>query len=279
MQSRGLYWCKSGQGRFEVNGVSYELGPGDLYVLPWNRDISHYPDQKEPMYTGHVHVVPHCDQKAKWFPNIPHEKGEAAFDSSERSDVEWEGLEGVCRLKIKAEEPLALLLDYAIRWYGQTHGEDEAEARWLAQLIVKELFRKQLMGQESASVEYPEELKRMVEHTNKGFNLSPTVSDLAEMIGRSRSHVLKLFSKYIGVSPKKYIIDRQLDAARELLLSTTMPIAEVGQSVGLSDPYHFSKLFRRHVGISPTEFRQRHGPFSKPPKASTHMPFPGKPVR
>jgi AraC-like DNA-binding protein len=278
VQSRGLYWCKSGCGRFEVNGVSYELEPSDLYVLPWDRDISYFPDPKEPMYTGHVHVVPHYRPGSKWVANIPHKAGEVAFDSPDREDVEWPGLDGVFRLKIKADEPIGLLLDYAICWYKQTHGENEDEARSLARVIVNELFRKRAEGLQS-SAGYPEELGRMIVHVNNGFNLTLSVTDLAELIGRSRSHVLKLFSKHLGVSPKKYIIDCQLGAARELLLSTTMPIAEVGQSVGLSDPYHFSKLFRRHVGIAPSDYRQRHGPFSNPPKASIHHSFPGQPIR
>lgn len=277
VQSRGLYWCKSGHGRFEVNGVSYDLEPHDLYVLPWNRKIAHYPDEKDPMHTGHVHLIPDYRVGAKWMPNVPHEGGEVAFDSPDREDVDWPGFKGVVRLKIKADEPLGLLMDYAIRWYMQSHGENEAEARWLANLIVNELFRKQSKGAFLSS-KYPEELERMIVHVNNGFHLSPTVSDLADLIGRSRSHVLKLFSKYLSVSPKKYIIDRQMDEARELLLSTTKLIAEVGQSVGLSDPYHFSKLFRRHIGISPSDYRQRHGPFSTPPNVSTHRPFLAKTI-
>jgi AraC-like DNA-binding protein len=277
VQSRGLYWCKSGHGRFEVNGVSYELEPHDLYVLPWNRNIAHFPDTKKPMHTGHVHVVPDYRLGSKWIPNVPHDRGEVMFDSPDRQDVDWPGFEDTYRLKIKTDEPIGLLLDYAIRWYMQSGGENEEESRSLAQLIVNELFRKRAEGATLTS-KYPEELERMVVHVNNGFHLSPTVSDLSDLIGRSRSHVLKLFSKYLGVSPKSYIIDCQLREARELLLSTIMPIAEIGQSVGLSDPYHFSKLFRRHVGIPPSEFRQKHGPFSTPPKISAHRPFPVKPI-
>ena len=277
VQSRGLYWCKSGHGRFEVNGISYDLEPHDLYLLPWNRRIAYYPDPEDPMYSGHVHLIPNYRRGTKWIPNVPHKGGEVAFDSPDREDLDWPGFEGTSRLKIKADEPLGLLMDYAIRWYLQSHGDRETEARWLAQLIVGELFRKQSQGADLSS-RLPEELERIVVHVNNGFHLSPTVSDLADLIGRSRSHVLKLFSKYMSISPKKYIIDCQIDEARELLLSTTKPIAEVGELVGLSDPYHFSKLFRRHVGIAPSEYRQRHGPFSAPPNTSNHRPFPAKPI-
>jgi AraC-like DNA-binding protein len=122
----------------------------------------------------------------------------------------------------------------------------------------------------------PEELRRLLVHVEKGFHLAPRIEDLAAIIGRSRSHVLKLFRRHLGVSAKGHVIGRQLREARELLLSTTLAVAEVGKAVGLPDPYHFSKLFRRHVGLSPREFRAQHGPFSSPPKPSSHTPFPPK---
>ena len=97
---------------------------------------------------------------------------------------------------------------------------------------------------------------------------------MAALIGRSRSHVLKLFRRHLGISCKRYVLERQLREARELLLSTTLPVGEIGKAAGLPDPYHFSKLFRRHVGLSPREFRAQHGPFSTPPKPSVHVSSP-----
>jgi AraC-like DNA-binding protein len=275
VQSRALFWCKSGHGQFAVNGVVYPLEPHDLYILPWNRKISYFPDQRDPMYTGHIHIVPYYKPNSKWVANVPHEVNEVAFDSPDRSDVQWPDFDETLRLKIQANEPLGLLMDYTIRWYLHSHGSEETEARKLGYLVVRELFRLRTLKYASSN-NYPEELRRMIAHIDKGFYLAPTVNDLAKILGRSRSHVLKMFSKHMGVSPKNYIINRQLQEARELLLSTTTSIAEVGQLIGISDPYHFSKLFKRHVGIPPSQYRQDHGPFSTPPNASSHLPAPVK---
>lgn len=271
VQSRGLFWCKSGRGRFVANGVSHNLEPHDLYVLSWNRKITYIPDPKDPMFTGHVHLVPDYKPGSKWIPDVPHEEGEVAFNSPDRKDAHWPGLEGVVHFRIKSDEPIGLILDYSIRRYLESHGSEEWEARHLANLVVSELYR--LRSRRFGSPQsYPEELVRLIAHVDKGYHLAPTVSDLATIIGRSRSHVLKLFNAHMGISPKSYIIDKQLQEARELLLSTTMSIAEVGQSVGLHDPYHFSKRFRKYVGISPSKYRQNHGPFSSRPAASSHKP-------
>lgn len=259
VQSRAFFWCKSGSGKFTVNGNEYPIGPQDLYLLPWNRSIQYKPDKNDPMYTGHVHLIPHYCEDSPWNPIVPHQKGDEEYDSVYRADADWPDLDDVVRFKINASDNIALLLDYTIRSFLRSKGTIESEARQLGSLLVGELLRLSSVDSEP-SLDYPEELLRMVAHVEARYMRSLTVSELAEMIGRSRSHVLKLFRNHMGVSAKNYIINRQLKQACELLLSTTRSIAEVGQAVGISDPYHFSKLFRRHLKVSPTAFRLNHGP-------------------
>lgn len=272
VQSRGLFWCKSGRGEFEVDGVTYPLEPHDLYVLPWGRRISYRPSANAPMFTTHVHLVPWYRPGSPWVANVPHEPGEPQWNSPHRRDVAWPGLRGVVRLRMEADRPLARLIDYAVRWY--VHSDrDETEARALGLLLVRELQRK-AANTVAPAAQRPEELQRLLVHVERGFHLGPRIEEMAALVGRSRSHILKLFRRHLGVSAKRYVIDRQLREARELLLSSTLPVAKVGSAVGLPDPYHFSKLFRRHVGLSPREFRLRHGPFSTPPKPSRHRAEP-----
>lgn len=276
VQSRGLFWCKSGRGRFTVDGATHRIEPHDLYVLPWGRRISYLPSPKEPMFTSHVHLVPWYRPGARWVANVPHERGEPEFDSPDRRDAEWPGLRGVVRLRVEADEPLGRLIDYAVRWYLHSP-RDEAEARSLGLLLVCELKRA-VADAVTPATHRPQELERLLVHVERGFHLGPRIDDMAALVGRSRSHVLKLFRRHLGVSAKRHVIGRQLREARELLLSTTLPIAEVGKAVGLADTYHFSKLFRRHVGLPPREYRAAHGPFSTVLKPSRHKEVPLAPA-
>ena len=274
VQSRALFWCKSGRGTFELNGVLHRLEPHDVYVLPWNRRITYFPSAADPMYTAHVHLVPRYRPGSRWVPNVPHEKHEAEFDSPDRRDVAWPLMAGPVRLRTEADEPLGRLIDYTTRWFLHSQ-RDEAEARALGLLLVRELTRAAASAR-APTAHRPEELERLLVHVERGFHLGPRIEEMAALVGRSRSHVLKLFRRHLGVSAKGHVIGRQLQEARELLLSTTLAVAEIGKAVGLSDPYHFSKLFRRHVGLSPREFRAQHGPFSTPPKPSLHLTNPPK---
>ncbi len=274
VQSRGFFWCKSGRGTFEVDGVTHRIGPHDLYVLPWGRRIAYCPSAEEPMFTQHVHIVPWYRPGARWVANVPHERGEAEFDSPDRQDVAWSGLSGVTRLRAEADQPLGRLIDYTVRWYLHSP-RTESEGRALGLLLVQELQRA-VAGHAARAAHCPEELERLLVHVERGFHLGLRIEEMAALVGRSRSHVLKLFRRHLGISAKQHLVDRQLREARELLLSTTLPVAEVGKAVGLADPYHFSKLFRRHVGLAPREFRAANGPFSAPPAPSRHRRVPAR---
>lgn len=259
VQSRALFWCKSGRGHFLVNGEEFTLNPQDLYLLPWDRTISYRPDSQDPMFTGHVHLVPYYKPGSEWIPNVPHAIGDIAYNSPDRKDADWPNFDGVVRFKINAGDCIGLLLDYIIRNYMTPYGKDEVQARHLGNIMVSELFHLNSTGSEPTQ-HLPEELLRLVAHVNSSYMRSLTVSELAEVINRSRSHVLKLFKTHLGISAKNYIINKQLKEACELLLSTTLSIAEVGQQVGIWNPYHFSKLFRKHLHLSPSAFRQNRGP-------------------
>ena len=183
VESRGIFWCKSGSGEFEVNGVRFTIGPNDLYILPWGRRITYRPSPTTPMFTSHVHLVPWYQPGAPWVANVPHEASEPEFRSPHRRDVTWPELAGVVRLHLRAEEPLGRLIDYTVRWYMDSKRE-EAEARAVGLLLVRELLRK--ASQPATPNEpYPEELQRLIAHVDRGFHLGPRITEMAGQIGRA----------------------------------------------------------------------------------------------
>lgn len=275
VQSRALFWCKSGSGTFIVNGTKYAMERDDLYILPWNRKIEYFASTREPMFTAHVHIVPWLRPGADWVPNVPHEKDEPLFDSPDRADAEWPGFEGVTRLHIGAGSSLGRLINYTTCWFRESDRLEE-EGRALGQLFVREIKRMSVRPAEEIS-RRPEELTRLLVHIERCFQQAPTVAQLATIISRSRSHVLKLFRQHLGISPKTFIIQRQMREARELLLSTTLAISEVAEKSGVPDQYHFSKLFRQFVGVSPREFRRREDILTSLREPSSHSTTPQSP--
>ncbi len=90
-------------------------------------------------------------------------------------------------------------------------------------------------------------------------NLDELISldELAERTGISRRQLERLFRKHLDCAPGRYYLDLRLARARELLLQTTLPMAEVALACGFTAAAHFSTCYREAFGLSPREERQQ----------------------
>ena len=83
------------------------------------------------------------------------------------------------------------------------------------------------------------------------------IRELADAVDVSPSRLAHLFVRDTGMSPSRYLRALRMRRAAALLERTTLPVKEVMQEVGCVDPSHFSRDFRSHHGVPPTEYRQR----------------------
>ncbi len=85
-----------------------------------------------------------------------------------------------------------------------------------------------------------------------------SAQQVADRLGLSRAYLRNLFYEQKGMSTKEYIIKIRLEQACNMLLSD-YAIKTVALSVGYEDQLQFSKIFKKYMGISPTEYRKRKG--------------------
>lgn len=72
----------------------------------------------------------------------------------------------------------------------------------------------------------------------------------------SKFHLLRLFKKYYGLTPKQYITDKRIEQSVKNLKSG-MTVTETCFSVGFECPSSFSTLFKDKTGLTPTEYKKR----------------------
>ena len=65
----------------------------------------------------------------------------------------------------------------------------------------------------------------------------------------------KKFKQYTGLSPLQYLLDIRISNAKKMLESTDYTISEISSIVGYDNPLYFSRLFHKHVGMSPRKYR------------------------
>ncbi len=94
-----------------------------------------------------------------------------------------------------------------------------------------------------------------LQYINTNFHTELSLADLARKEHLSVSRYCVLFREQFGVSPIRYIINLRLKYACDLLKTTNMPIKQIGLLSGFEDPHFFSKIFKKHMGISPMGYR------------------------
>ncbi len=67
---------------------------------------------------------------------------------------------------------------------------------------------------------------------------------------------IRSFRQITGVTPMQYVLSLRMASARSLLESSRYNISEVAEAVGYDNPLYFSRLFRKHTGMSPSEYRK-----------------------
>ncbi len=85
---------------------------------------------------------------------------------------------------------------------------------------------------------------------------------LAHLRFTSKFHLLRIFKRYYGQTPRQYLIDKRIERAKELLKAGAT-ITDACFEVGFESPSSFATLFKSRTGITPTGFQKR-AIFTKP---------------
>jgi two-component system response regulator YesN len=84
-----------------------------------------------------------------------------------------------------------------------------------------------------------------------------TVSDIAESVYLSSTYVSLIFKQETGETVYEYLTKVRIEHAKELLRDPIIKFYEICEAVGYADPSHFSKIFKKHTGFTPSTFRDQ----------------------
>ena len=84
-----------------------------------------------------------------------------------------------------------------------------------------------------------------------------TIERLASLAGLSPFHFIRAFRAAFGQTPHRYLRDKRIDRAKELLITTPLPVTEICDQIGFQSLGSFSSLFRRLAKETPAEFRAK----------------------
>ena len=95
-----------------------------------------------------------------------------------------------------------------------------------------------------------------------GDNLASNIraTELAAIVQLSTSHFFHAFRKTFGRAPMAYIMQQRVLHAQKLMLNSRRTIAEIALDCGMCDQPHFTRVFRRIVGLNPSAWRRQFSP-------------------
>ncbi|ODN71525.1 helix-turn-helix domain-containing protein [Methylobrevis pamukkalensis] len=104
----------------------------------------------------------------------------------------------------------------------------------------------------------PRQLRRVLDHMVANLAEDLAIEDMADVAGLSASHFSRAFKVATGLPPHRWMLAARCEKAKELLISSDLPLAELALDIGFCDQAHFCRSFTRIIGTSPGAFRRAH---------------------
>lgn len=99
-------------------------------------------------------------------------------------------------------------------------------------------------------------IEKSVSYINENIGKPTTVTDVCVHLNISRNYFCNIFTKKMGIPPKKYILNQHMEMAFELLKRSHFSIGEIASIVGYDKQSKFTKAFIRYAGKSPSAYRK-----------------------
>jgi len=117
--------------------------------------------------------------------------------------------------------------------------------------VVRKVF-----GDTSIISETPFLLKKVVQYINDNiFNLIE-IDQLVILTNWDKDHFIRMFTKYLGVTPYQYILQLKMQKAMVFLVETELNIGDIAYDLGFNSVTNFCVRFKKIVGVSPNDFRK-----------------------
>ena len=228
-----LIMCRDGKGRISAKGRTFELCPGQAFIIPAGTPHVYGADKDNPWTIFWVHFAG--------------ELSAAATDAVREKVIGCDAGSGVGALsdrllQLFAHQPTVENLRYACSAFHHFLG------------MLRHCSNSQ--GAPGNNLE-DDAVARLTKHIERNIDSRFTLDSLARFCGCSPSYLNTIFTARTGMAPVSYCNLLKARHACHLLDTTDLKLNQICFRIGISDPYYFSRFFSKIMGMSPRAYRQR----------------------
>lgn len=231
-------------------------GRSDYYLIYVTGGAMHIVlnGQWEQMDTGTaVLIPPHAEQRYSFDKDVPLEYYWAHFTGYAVGDViRHAGLETGKVIHVGPGESLSRSFRELMSLFLSMDEWQEGEAAGQLQMILAKLGRAAAGKPMQASIA---PIRRSLSYMHDHYARPMKVAELAAIEHLSSSRYTAMFRRCTGLAPKEYLISLRMRSAMDLLMHTDLSVKQVASEAGYDDPLYFSRLFKKRMGVAPSELR------------------------
>ncbi|HHY83637.1 MAG TPA: AraC family transcriptional regulator [Clostridiales bacterium] len=236
LQSYLLEYTLAGEGVLEYEGQVYSLKAGDFFWIDCVQPQYYYTNPK----VGSWHTIwahfygGNSEYYYEQFVALNNGKHKATLDNS---------------VSINS------LIQELIRIYdnNEVNTADIIFSSGILTMIMAECIN--ALNNKKLSEQMPQCIKDAIHYISENHTENITLELLAKRYSINKYHFQKLFKRYTNYTPNQFLIMTRLNAAKELLRTTSKNISEISYEVGIQSVNHFINLFKRQEGLTPQTFR------------------------
>ncbi len=113
-----------------------------------------------------------------------------------------------------------------------------------------------ILFENAVEIDYDEFISYATDYIENNIAADLSVKNLCKMFHVSKNVLYKKFDDFFGCTVNEYVTKRRLQKAEQLLRNTGQNIAAISEAVGFYNYTYFSKLFKAHTGLTPSEYRK-----------------------
>lgn len=233
-----IHFVLSGSGFYSVNGNTYTLGSGEMFLIYPGDAVTYGADESSPWTYAWIGI------RGMRVDSILKECGFSKNKLVLPAPSEQNVMNSINNILEHKELTSA----------GSMHRESNLLS--LLALLMEHHTALSLKGkQEKYSYSSNIYVGLAIDYIHCMYSHGIKVSDIAENIGVSRAHLNQCFQKELNLPVQKFLIDYRMHKAANLLLSTEASVKEISNLVGYDDQLTFSKAFKKKFGMSPKNYK------------------------